>query len=211
MKPANFDPIARPYRWLEYLTLGPALQRCRTHFLPQLLDRRHALVLGDGDGRFLAQLLATNHDLRADAVDTSATMLHLLSQRCARITTTRLRTHHHSALEHSPRAATDLIAAHFFFDCLTQPELNTLIVRLSRHVRPDTLWLISDFRIPSGPLSRPARLYIRALYAAFRLLTGLRVTHLPDHETPLQAAGLTRTHQHLSLFGLLSTEIWVRL
>ena len=62
MKPekpaANFDLIARPYRWLEYLTFGPALARCRNHFLPQLTDRRAALVLGDGDGRFLARLLA---------------------------------------------------------------------------------------------------------------------------------------------------------
>ena len=33
--PANFDPIARPYRWMEYLTFGPALARCRNHFLPQ--------------------------------------------------------------------------------------------------------------------------------------------------------------------------------
>ncbi len=77
----NFNPIARPYRWLEYLTLGKALENCRIHYLPQLLDRRHALVIGDGDGRFLAQLLTHNPSLHADAVDTSATMLHLLLQR----------------------------------------------------------------------------------------------------------------------------------
>ncbi len=116
-KPVNFDRIARPYRWLEYLTLGPALQRCRTHFLPNLQHRRHALVLGDGDGRFLAQLLLTNQHLRADAVDTSAAMLHLLSIRCA-AAQTRLHTHHHSALEHAPAAST--------LDCLTQSELDAL-------------------------------------------------------------------------------------
>ena len=80
----NFNRIARPYRWLEYLTLGPALTRCRTHFLPQLAACRTALVLGDGDGRFLAGLLAANPDLRADAVDTSATMLQLLTRRAQR-------------------------------------------------------------------------------------------------------------------------------
>ncbi|MCU1248095.1 MAG: methyltransferase type 12 [Edaphobacter sp.] len=65
MKPIepSFDRIARPYHWLEYLTLGKALERCRNHHLPQLLDRRHALVLGDGDGRFLAQLLKQNPNL----------------------------------------------------------------------------------------------------------------------------------------------------
>src|SRR4051812_5218905 len=77
----HFDLIARPYRWLEYLTLGRALERCRNYYLPQLRDRRHALVFGDGDGWFLAQLLGENPDLRADAVDTSAAMLRLLRQR----------------------------------------------------------------------------------------------------------------------------------
>jgi hypothetical protein len=207
----NFDRIARLYRFLEYLTLGSTLQRCRTHFLPHLLDRKHALILGDGDGRFTARLLAANLNLKADAVDTSATMLDLLRRRCtATIPTagTRLRTHHQSALTFTPQQPPDLITAHFIFDCLTQSELDTLI---TQHTLPQTLWLISDFRIPTGPLRLPAKLYIRFLYLAFRLLTGLRTTHLPDHATPLSRTGLTRTHQHLSLFGLLTTEIWQRI
>ena len=53
----NFDRVARLYRWAEYLLLGPLLARTRKHFLPQLTSATHALVLGDGDGRFLAHLL----------------------------------------------------------------------------------------------------------------------------------------------------------
>ena len=207
----DFDPIARPYRWLEYVTLGPTLAYCRTHFLPLLSDRRRALVLGDGDGRFLARLLTANPTLSADAVDISAAMLHLLRQRCEAIAPSRLRTHHHSALTHAAAADTDLIAAHFFFDCLTQPDLDTLIRSLARQTRPDALWLISDFRIPSGLMRLPAQLYIRSLYLAFRLLTGLRTRSLPDHATTLRRIGLVRTHRRLSLFGLLSTEVWQRL
>ncbi|WP_263381770.1 class I SAM-dependent methyltransferase [Granulicella arctica] len=211
--PANFNHIARLYRYLEYLTLGPILQRTRTHFLSHLLDRKQALVLGDGDGRFLAQLLKTNLGIHADAVDTSATMLQLLRQRCettVHSATHRLHTHNHSALEHAVSRKTDLITTHFFLDCLTQTELETLIAKLSSHLASGTLWLHSDFRIPTGLLNLPGRLYIRILYFAFRLLTGLRTTHLPDHEAPLQQAGFQRTHQHLSLFGLLTTELWER-
>jgi SAM-dependent methyltransferase len=83
----NFDSLARPYRWMEYLTFGSALQRCRTHFLPQLSGRcpalGTALILGDGDGRFLARLLAANPHLSVDAVDTSAAMLRQLTRRAA--------------------------------------------------------------------------------------------------------------------------------
>ncbi len=209
----DFDRIAGPYRWLEYLTLGTALQNARTHFLPRLFDRRHALVLGDGDGRFLATLFRRNFHIRADAVDTSATMLRLLHQRCeaaVQDTGMRLRTHRHNALEHAPAADTDLIVAHFFFDCLRQPELDILIHRLAKDIQPEALWLVSDFRIPTGLMRLPAALMIRSLYLAFRLLTGLRTTRLPNYETPLQRAGLRRTHQHYNLFGLLTTELWTR-
>jgi SAM-dependent methyltransferase len=207
----NFDPIARPYRWLEYLTLGKSLENCRTHYLPQLLDRRHALVLGDGDGRFTSKLLATNRNINVVAVDTSATMLQLLRQRCeasAPNASTRLRTLHSNALTFPLEDSYDLVVTHFFLDCLTQSELDALVTRIAPTHTPGALWLISDFRIPSGPMCVPARLIIRSLYLAFRLLTGLRTTHLPDHATPLTQAGLTRiSHQH-RLVGLLTTELW---
>jgi SAM-dependent methyltransferase len=211
---SNFNWIARPYRWLEYLTLGKALENCRTHYLPQLLDRRHALVLGDGDGRFLAQFLKHNLNLQADAVDTSATMLQLLRQRCEAATpnaAVRLRTYHSNALTvplEDSENSYDLIVTHFFLDCLTQPELNALITRIAPTLTPGALWLISDFRIATGLMRLPARAFVRSLYLAFRLLTGLRTTQLPDHATPLTQAGLTRiAHQH-RLAGLLTTELW---
>ena len=209
---ANFDSIAKPYRWLEYLTLARALENCRRHYLPELLDNRRALVLGDGDGRFLAQLLAHNPHLHADAVDTSATMLRLLRQRCKAATpntNARLRTYHFNALTFPLKDSYDLVVAHFFLDCLTQPDLNTLIERTTKHLCPGALWLISDFRIPDGPMHLPAKLIVRTLYLAFRLLTGLRTTQLPHHATPLTHSGFVRiAHEH-SLFGLLTAELWI--
>jgi SAM-dependent methyltransferase len=207
----NFNLIARPYRWLEYLALGKALEDCRTHYLPELLDRRHALVLGDGDGRFTCRLLTANLSVKVVAVDISAIMLQLLRRRSGVIAPNaalRLRTHRANALTYPLDGPYDLVVTHFFLDCLTQPELNTLINRIAPTLTPQALWLISDFRIPPGPMRLPAKLLIRSLYLAFRLLTGLRTTHLPDHTTPLTQAGLTRiSHQH-RLAGLLATELW---
>jgi ubiquinone/menaquinone biosynthesis C-methylase UbiE len=208
----DFDRIARPYRWLEYLTLGNALQRCRTHFLSSLHDRRRALVLGDGDGRFLAQLLSANATLSADAVDISASMLALLRRRCeaaAPNAASRLETHNTSALIFKPARSYDIVVTHFFLDCLTQPELDTLITRVTPHLKPDALWLVSDFRIPAGPLSPFAQLLVRGLYLAFRILTGLRTTHLPDHAAALNN-GFACIAQHRTLGGILTMELWQR-
>jgi SAM-dependent methyltransferase len=213
MTPAqpNFDFVARPYRWLEYLTLGRALKHCRLHYLPSLLKRKRALILGDGDGRFLAELLAKNPHLHADAIDTSATMLQLLRQRCEALApnaSTRLNTHQANALTCPLDQPYDLIVTHFFLDCLTQPDLEILITRIVPTLSPGALWLISDFQIPSGPMRLPAKIFVRTLYLAFRILTGLRTTQLPDHVTPLQQAGLSRIAHRSRLAGLLVTELW---
>jgi SAM-dependent methyltransferase len=207
----DFNLIARPYRWLEYLTLGRAIERCRIHFLPQLRDRRHALVLGDGDGRFLAQLLAHNPHLGADAVDTSITMLRLLRERSEAATPdakTRLSIHHANALTFPLGSPYDLVVTHFFLDCLPQAELNTLVTRVASTLAPEALWLVSDFRIPNGIMRLPALALVHGLYFAFRVLTGLRTVRLPDYATPLTQSGLVRiAHQH-SFAGLLTTELW---
>lgn len=210
---ANYDPIARPYQWLEYLTLGHTLERTRLHYLPTLTRQQHALVLGDGDGRFLARLLAQNPTLQADAIDTSATMLQLLRQRCEAASPTaaaRLHTYQANALTFTPPTPQkyDLVVTHFFLDCLTQPELDTLVARITPTLTPGALWLLSDFRIPTGPMHLPAKLLVRSLYLGFRIITGLRTTHLPDHTTPFTKAGLTRIAHHHLLAGILSTELW---
>lgn len=207
----NFNRIAKPYRWLEYLTLGRALERCRLHFLPDLLQRRRALVLGDGDGRFLAALMAANRNLQATAIDSSAEMLHLLRKRCEASTSdasTRLRIQYSSALASAPTGPYDLVITHFFLDCLSQRDLEALILRIVPTLAPGALWVISDFRIPMGFMRFPAHVVVRFLYLTFRILTGLRATRLPDYKTPLTQAGLTRMKCHFSLAGLLTTELW---
>jgi SAM-dependent methyltransferase len=210
---ADFDPIARPYRWLEYLTLGRTLERCRLHYLSILLQQKRALILGDGDGRFLAQLFAQNPHLQADAVDTSAAMLELLRHRCEATSpdiANRLQIHRISALNFSPphREKYDLVVTHFFLDCLSQPDLENLIARITPTLAPNAIWLISDFRIPTGPMRLPAKVIIRALYLAFRILTGLRTMHLPNHAPPLAEAGLTKITHHHRLAGILTSELW---
>ena len=186
------------------------------HFLPQLTDRTHALVLGDGDGRFLAALLQQNPTLTSDAVDTSAPMLKLLRLRCERIApnaSSRLKVHQADALNYlsaAPPRTYDLVVTHFFLDCLTQNEVDALATNVSARVIPEAVWLISDFRVPPGVMRLPAQLIVRSLYLAFRMTTGLRTRQLPDHSLAVTQAGFTCIAQSLSLFGILTTELWTR-
>ncbi len=208
-RPPNFDCIAPLYRWLEYLTLGPLLEQTRNHFLPALVGCRSALVLGDGDGRFTARMLALHPGMQVRAVDLSRQMLRLLEARVARVGAgDRLQTTLEGALQFTPDNPLDLVVTHFFLDCLTQQEVELLLKRLRPSLAEDALWLVSDFQVPPGWLRVPAWLLIRALYAAFRVLTGLRVTQLPAYGRALKAAGFHKLGERSSIGGLLVTELW---
>lgn len=208
MSAANFNRVARVYRWAEYLTFGRALERCRVFYLPATRPCRAALVLGDGDGRFLAGLLRQNTVITADVVDSSSAMLALLRRRIAD-QGGRVTLHHADALAFVPPGAYDLVATHFFLDCFATEQVKELAASIASHTRPGALWLVSDFNVPAQSLARiPARLLVRSLYLAFRLLTGLRPTRLPHHAAALRSAGFQRISQHLSLGGLLISELW---
>ena len=206
---SSFDRIARLYQVLEYLTLGRWLERTRFHFLPQLHLAQNALILGDGDGRFLARLLDSNRCLRATAVDSSEVMLDLLSARC-KSHAERLRIIQDNALHYVPENNDryDLVVTHFFLDCLTSKQVNQLIQQIAPGLSPEAIWLVSDFHIPPGKLALPAKLVVRVLYLVFRVLTGLRVTQLPDHATALANAGFANIDRQQFLGGLLVTELW---
>lgn len=205
----GFDRIARPYRWLEYLSFGPLLERCRFHCLPELANARRALVLGDGDGRFLARLLSRNPQIHADVIDASPAMLQLLAHRATGVKARdRIALYCADAREFEPEGSYDLVVTHFFLDCFTTAETHNLAAQIRRHLCPGARWVVSEFSIPNGLLSVPAKLLVRSLYAAFHLLTGLKVHRLPDYADALRANGLTLVRQHRWLGGLLVSETW---
>lgn len=210
MPVANFDRLARAYRWMEWLSFGPWLGWCRRAFLPELRERRRGLVLGDGDGRFTARLLKTNPEIRVDAVDASPAMLSVLMQN-AGTSSTRVRTFCADAREWRPllEPRYDIIATHFFLDCLATDEIRTLALCLREAAAPNVIWVISEFAIPGNRFGRFfARPLVGALYYAFGLLTGLKLRRLPDWTTSLRDAGFVPIKRRLSLHGLLVTGLW---
>jgi SAM-dependent methyltransferase len=213
----NFDLIARPYRWLEYLTFGPLLERCRFYRLPELTTARRALVIGDGDGRFTARLLNINPEILIDVIDLSPAMLRLLEARVRKLgpeAHSRLALRCLDARDFSPPETAettgyDLIVTHFFLDCLTHDDLRRLLTALLPHIAPEARWLVSEFQIPESGLSAAAsRLVVSTLYRAFGLLTGLEVHELPAWDILLENSGFSRHDQRTWLGGLLTSEVW---
>jgi SAM-dependent methyltransferase len=207
--PPNFDNLAGAYLWLERLTFGNLLWKCRCAYLDELRSCRTALVIGDGDGRFTARLLESNPDIRIDAVDNSPAMLRALLQR-AGTNSTRVHIHQADARTFAPpQHGYDLIVTHFFLDCLTTEEVIGLANRLRSCVAPSCRWVISEFAIAKGWLGWIfARPLVGALYITFWLLTRTTVFCLPDHREALPLAGFALTHRYHILGGSLVSEMW---
>ncbi len=60
----SFDRVAPFYRRLETLVFGGQLQAARCAFVREVSGSRRALLVGEGDGRFLEQLLRAQPELR---------------------------------------------------------------------------------------------------------------------------------------------------
>jgi SAM-dependent methyltransferase len=205
----DFDRLAGAYQWMEWLSFGPLLHRRRCAFLNEMKTARQALVLGDGDGRFTAELLRANPVVRIDAVDASEAMLRALVRR-AGADAGRVRAIVADIRGWKPDGAEcDLVVSHFFLDCLTTDEVGALASTVRQCMTAEARWVVSDFAVPEGVAGRLAgRLLVGFLYWAFGLLTELRVRRLPDHTRALESAGFVLSERREFLFGLLMCEMW---
>jgi SAM-dependent methyltransferase len=205
----NFDRLVKLYFWMELSTFGPFLSRCRQAFLSELVSARRAVVLGDGDGRFTAELLRVNSHVRIDAVDASPAMLHALLHRAGQ-NAGRVSAHCADARNWPPaNPPFDLVVSHFFLDCLTTEEIRALAMKVHDAVSPSAMWIVSEFAVPHSWFGRwVAHPLISLLYRAFGLLTGLKIRSLPDHHGALRNAGFALTQRQTWLCGLLVSEMW---
>lgn len=210
----SFDAMAPYYQFLERITYGPLLHRCRTAHLAKLLDRTRALVLGDGDGRFLADLLAANLNISVDSIDLSAGMIALARRRAAAApdggTRVTFVTGDARVLPW-PRTGYDLIVTNFFLDCFPPKEIDDLAARLAAVCTANAFWLDGDFRLPQSTGGRmAARAVLAGMYAGFRQLADLRVRQLADSAACLTAHGFELAAETSYLGGFISSRLWLR-
>lgn len=206
----NADGIARWYRLFEYAAFGRSLERRRFQFLTQAGQNKTALILGDGDGRFLRGLLRLNPDIQVDSIDSSREMLRLARRRTG--APDNVHWHHADARNFRPAAAKyDLVVTHFFLDCFNQADCDQLIQRMTAATVPGTVWILSEFeRPPRGIAKLWGRIWIALCYAFFRLTTKLETRRLPNYKQPLTNAGFVLEQRRVSGTGLLVSELWRR-
>lgn len=216
-KPAagGFDWLAPHYRWMERILAGAKLQRCRLAFLHEIPPPRRALLLGEGHGRFLTELLKTYPKVDCLCVDASAKMLSVARNRLLSegLDASRVEFVQADLAGWTPPARSfDLVVSQFIFDCFTQEQLQDIIKRLGSVAAPKAAWLIADFRSPpqNGPSRWRAQAILSLMYLFFRWATGIAASHLPDPKALLEQQGFTLQSRRLAEWGLLQTDFWLR-
>ena len=206
----NAGRIAGSYRWLEYAAFGFTLERARFDFFLHATQARRVLILGEGDGRFLARLMDYNRHASIFVIETSARMIHLA--RC------RLRSEQRSRVEFRqidavtgayPDGFFDLAVTHFFLDVLDSCEAAAVIAKVTSQLSPGAYWLVSEFQVPAGSFRQMhARLWLRAMYAFFAAATGLRASKLPPYRDLLVRSGLVEMQHCERRMGLIRSQLW---
>lgn len=207
----GFDRVAGVYRFLEYAAFGRALQKARVAFVERLAGCQDILILGEGDGRFLRTLVQIAPAARIHCVDASARMLRLAAEQLSAVDRARITFDQTDACDLDLGTSTyDAVVTLFFLDCFSTDQVDALVSRVSRHMRPGALWLFADFAIPPKGLARwYARVVVGGLYRFFRWQTGLAARELPASERSLKRAGLWCIDEKESRGGLVRSTVYL--
>ena len=210
---SGWDRLAPAYRALETLGFGPLLQRARCAWIDRLADRKSILLLGEGNGRFLARALETAQQARFTIVDASEGMIAAAKRRIGeaadRVDFIRAKLPEDLATIET-NGPFDSVAAHFFFDCFPDDEVQVIVEKVTGRTTPDALWLVSEFHVPDSPAWK--RIYsayiVRGLYLAFRVMTGLKTRKLPQWQSAMSNAGWVQTDIRKRSPTLIKAEVW---
>jgi ubiquinone/menaquinone biosynthesis C-methylase UbiE len=208
----SFDAVAPWYRALETIAFGNALQQARVACLDGIGSPRRALIVGEGNGRFLAALLQRQPLIRIDCLDSSQRMLdlarqHVLQTHPAGID--RVAFFRHDAVSWTPNDRYDLIVTHFFLDCFSTRQVGLIVAKLAQAAAPDAIWLLADFRLPeAGFARRHSHAWLAMMYWFFRCVAGIEARELIDPSPFLHAEGFIRQRQDLFRKGMLKSELW---
>jgi ubiquinone/menaquinone biosynthesis C-methylase UbiE len=209
----SFDRVARFYRLLETMTFRNALQRARTRWSSAVASPKRALILGEGNGRFLSEFAMMHLDTRIDCVDASEVMLEMAKESLMRTSPAalqRVRFIQADIRQWAPADSYDLIVTHFFLDCFDEAEIRSIVQKIANATEKEATWLVADFTVPPGLGAVWARLWLAAMYCFFRVTAGLETSRLIDPSPCLTEAGFVLVNDERSRNGMLKTQMWRR-
>ena len=208
----SFDLLAPHYRWMEAVLAGDKLQRCRVHWLDSVRHCRRALLVGEGNGRFLEVCAERLPNTHFTVVDASAKMLREAEERWRKAGGGNRATFVHAKLPALKLTQSfDLIVTNCFFDCFNRDQLPIVIENIASCAMDDAIWLVTDFNVPQNGWPKwRAKAVLRLAYTFFRITTGISANEICSPDEFLRHCGFEMTQRIEADAGLIYTAMWQR-
>jgi ubiquinone/menaquinone biosynthesis C-methylase UbiE len=209
----DFNKIAPYYTLLESLLFCGALQATRTSFIHYLVDAEKILLIGEGRGRLLKELLRLNPKAEVWVVEQSASMIEKMKCDLEPFDFKKVMFINESFLTYPGTYQFDAVCTCFFFDCFESAEVKNGIGKIYRLLKVDGIWMNADFRFFHNDALHQRiahRLLIQFLYGFFHLTTRLTAATLVCVETLGCKSGFKVVETFKHAFLPLSSEVYRR-
>jgi ubiquinone/menaquinone biosynthesis C-methylase UbiE len=210
MSKASFDLVAPFYPLVEQAVFGSKLSRARRTFISRVAEGRKILLIGEGNGRFLFEVVKQTSSASITVIDSSARMLSAASRRIATAdSSSQVELIQGDILEwQSVVARYDRIVTHFVLDLFPPDGIRRLIEKISQLAMEDCLWINVDFT--SGKQSLPRKLLMWTQYRFFRIFARIEASRLSDPHLLIRDANWKILETKLLDSGLISACLLAR-
>jgi ubiquinone/menaquinone biosynthesis C-methylase UbiE len=176
--PSNYDNSASFYDRLSRIVYGQALITSQVYLLQFIPANSSILIAGGGTGWILEEIAKMHPSgLVITYVEISAKMTALAQQR--NYGANRVTFINKPIEEVEDTILYDVVITPFLFDNFTEETLDGVFVHLHQRLKPDGIWLCTDFQL-TGKLWQ--RALLKSMYLFFKILCNIDTTSIPDIE-----------------------------
>ena len=186
----TFNRVAPFYEFGEKFFFGGLLDSSRTFFKEKFKDSRSILLLGEGRGSFLHQLLESNQLCDVTIVDSSSAMIRYQKSRIAKENLNRVCFKCMALEDFASTKEFDLICSFFFWDCFVSQQIDYLVPKCSHHLKKDGFWINSDFQDLKTFSNGFNYFKVRLMYMFFNFTTGIHAWRVEPFQKYAEGNGL---------------------
>ena len=208
----GFNKLAPFYGFFSAVISLNKIHKSQLWFLTKKDKYKNAIIIGGGDGKFLAEAVKKGLAEHYFYIDFSSNMLQMAKTRIEKENPDYLRsiTFVCGLFNEVPlRQKFDLVVTSYFLDCLSQNEFLIAMHKINAHLSENGTWFFSDFNIPRDNFRKIlAKLTIRFIYLIFNFICHWNLKQLPDFTNEFNKYPLTVIAEKYFLGGLLVSRIY---
>jgi ubiquinone/menaquinone biosynthesis C-methylase UbiE len=210
MGKATFDLVSSFYPLLEQTVFGSTLSQARRTFITRIRAGNHILLIGEGNGRFLSEVLKQTSATSFTVVDSSPRMLAASARRIATVNRCpRVELIHADLLEwRSPAMHYDRVVTHFFLDLFPPDLIRQIVEKISLLSAKNALWVNVDFTSKNQNLHQ--KLLMWTQYRFFRTFAKIESSQLFDPRPYMRQAGWEILESRSFDSGWISSQLMSR-